>query len=216
VAGALPQFSLGDCGGFAEPRKRGARQRDLPARNAEYGDWLVSDDIADSDAGAVPQMKASAPVLWARDYDGIVAFQSGSHAVGAACPFRPSGPRGQVALRGWAQDSLASAGRQDVPIVVCNGDETVEAADLTRCGCGHTAELGENHIVGYRMRACLRRGGRLVQTRVDTVLLPAAVPGHEDLRPNSPDTVRSGSEAFPGSNRAVEAGVSEHRTVHCE
>jgi hypothetical protein len=48
IVGALAQRGLGGCDGFAEPGKCRAGQRALPARNAECGEWLIIDDIADS------------------------------------------------------------------------------------------------------------------------------------------------------------------------
>src|SRR6266536_3070061 len=108
VVRPLPQLSLGSCGDFAEPRQHTIGQRRLPARNVEYGEWVVGDDVADSDAGTHPRMKASTPVFWAPDHDGAVAFQSGSHAVGTAGPFRPGEPGGQVAVRGSVKDAPTS------------------------------------------------------------------------------------------------------------
>src|SRR6201996_2749875 len=76
------------------------------------------------------------------------------------------------------------------------------------------------------MRACLRCGGRPVQARGDSVLLPAAIPGHEDFRPDPRDTVRSADkvfpggsrpiEAFPGGSRLIGAAVSEQVTARCD
>ena len=215
VVGPLPQLGLGGRGHPAEPGQHRIGHCHFPAGDVENGERIVGDDVTDGDTGARPWMKALAPVLGAPDHDGAMAFQCGSHAIGPARPLRPGGPGSQVAVRGQAADAPAAPARQDAPVGIGHGDEAVEAADLGRSGRGQAAELGEHHVMLDRVGTHLGCGGGPVQAGIDLVLLPAPVPGHEDLGAYPPDGIGAGREAFPCGRDRLEAVAREHGSARC-
>ena len=160
----------------------------------------MSHRVANGHAGTDPLVKARAPVLGAADQHRSGCLERRAHPVRARRPLRPARPRRHVAVPRAAQRLLVALDGQNPTRAVGDGDDAADALDLVRDRCRRTAELGEHDLVLERVlggRFVLRgRRRRLTQTRVDVVLLAAAIPRRGDFGPDAPDTVVPSEETF--------------------
>jgi hypothetical protein len=193
VAGALTQdrTRAADCVG--QPPGCLGRKVGAPGRDVEDRNGIASHGVANGHAGTNPLVKAGAPVLGPADQHRSGCLERRAHPVRACRPLRPARPRRHVAVPRAEERLLVALDGQDPPRTVGDCDDAADPLDLARDRRRGAAELGEHDLVFERLL-----GGRLVvrgrrrcltQTRVDVVLLAAAIPRRGHLGPDPTNAV---------------------------
>ena len=198
VVGTLAQDGPRAAHRPGQPRRRLGRKVGAPGRDVQHRDGLARHGVAHGHARTDPLVKAHAPVLGPADQDGSRRLERRAHPVRARRPLRPARPRRHVAVPRAMQRLLVALDGQDPPRPVGHGDDAADALDLARDRRRGAAELGEHDLVLERVLGgilVLRgRCRRLAETRVDPVLLAAAIPGRRHLGPDATHAVVPGEE----------------------